>query len=84
MLRQIVGKETFRVNSVHHQAVKCCPAGLRISARAEDGVVEAIEGDGETFVLGVQWHPEETADGVSRKLFEGFVQACLRQTTSAK
>lgn len=78
LLRQLAGKETFRVNSIHHQAVKSCPAGLRISARAVDGVVEAIEGVGESFVLGVQWHPEETADDVSRKLFKGFVQACLR------
>ncbi|MFD0715576.1 gamma-glutamyl-gamma-aminobutyrate hydrolase family protein [Paenibacillus sp. GCM10027626] len=84
LLRQLVGKETFRVNSIHHQAVKSCPASLRISAMAEDGVVEAIEGNGEMFVLGVQWHPEATEDDVSRKLFEGFVEACLRQTTIAK
>lgn len=46
-----------RVNSTHHQAVARLGEGLVASARAPDGVVEAIEGPGR-FVLGVQWHPE--------------------------
>jgi putative glutamine amidotransferase len=47
--------EDRRVNSIHHQGVKAVGADLAITARSEDGVVEAIEGD---RVLGVQWHPE--------------------------
>jgi putative glutamine amidotransferase len=43
-----------KVNSIHHQAVRT-PGSLRATAWSDDGVVEAVEGDG---VLGVQWHPE--------------------------
>jgi putative glutamine amidotransferase len=44
-----------RVNSIHHQGVKAVGVDLAVTARSEDGVVEAVEGD---RVLGVQWHPE--------------------------
>ena len=48
----------WTVNSHHHQAVDAAPGGYRVTARADDGVVEALEADGESFVLAVQWHPE--------------------------
>lgn len=51
---------SLRVNSHHHQAVKAVAPTLRVVARSEDGLVEALEGDG---VLGVQWHPELTYRG---------------------
>lgn len=75
---RIAGTREFKVNSFHHQAVKDAAPGMRITARSEDGVVEAIESDTHRFVVGVQWHPEDTAgvDDVSRKLFEAFVEAC--------
>jgi len=46
------------VNSIHHQGVERLGVGLSIEARADDGVVEAIRGANENFLLGVQWHPE--------------------------
>lgn len=46
---------TTKVNSLHHQAVKALGDGVVVTARAPDGLVEAIEGDG---IVGVQWHPE--------------------------
>lgn len=46
---------TTKVNSLHHQAVKELGDGLAVTARAPDGLVEAIEGEG---IVGVQWHPE--------------------------
>jgi putative glutamine amidotransferase len=45
------------VNSFHHQAVRRPGAGVLVSGRADDGVVEAIELEG-GLALGVQWHPE--------------------------
>src|SRR5512142_400818 len=52
------------VNSSHHQSAEKPGAGLRIVARCpRDGIVEAIEStDPEHFVLGVQWHPERSAE----------------------
>lgn len=68
------------VNSLHHQSVKALGAGLRVVAQAPDGVVEAIEGTGGGWVLGVQWHPEELAASRAdmRALFRAFVEAAGR------
>lgn len=50
-----------RVVSVHHQAVKRLGEGLRVAARSEDGIIEAVEAvDDSRFFVGVQWHPEWT------------------------
>jgi putative glutamine amidotransferase len=78
---EIYGGGEILVNSAHHQAVCTVGAGLRIGARAPDGVIEAIEAvDPNWFCVGVQWHPEsETASALDMQLFECFIQACLRQ-----
>jgi putative glutamine amidotransferase len=47
-----------RVVSIHHQAIKDLAPGLRVEARADDGVVEAVRGTGANYVCAVQWHPE--------------------------
>lgn len=54
-LREILGADSLMVNSFHHQAVKEPGAGVRVVARAADGVVEAWEYDG---IVCVQFHPE--------------------------
>jgi putative glutamine amidotransferase len=69
-LAALLGPGALAVNSFHHQAVDRLGHGLRVSARAADGTVEAIEGAG--FVLGVQWHAETLSDG---RLFEALVTA---------
>jgi putative glutamine amidotransferase len=76
-LAAIVENDEIWVNSKHHQAVKAPGPGLTISARASDGVIEALEHPGKRFVVGVQWHPEGTwqHDPYSRKLFEALIQA---------
>lgn len=66
-------------NTMHHQAVKEVAPGLRAVAWAPDGVIEALEGDGPQFVVGVQCHPEHlwrAAEPRWLRLFEGFVAAC--------
>ena len=52
--------------------------GLITNATAKDGVIEGIESQDHTFVLGVQWHPERLADRdiSQKKLFAAFVQTC--------
>lgn len=53
------------VSSYHHQALENEPEGFSVTARSEDGLIEAIEGHGGRN-LGVQWHPER--DGTGRSL----------------
>jgi putative glutamine amidotransferase len=67
------------VNSLHHQAVRDVAPGVAVSARAADGMVEAIELPQHPFALAVQWHPEclLNAPGMLG-LFEAFVQAAGR------
>jgi putative glutamine amidotransferase len=57
-LADVLGRGQLMVNSTHHQAVARLAPGLRVSAAAPDGVVEAIEATEHPFALGVQWHPE--------------------------
>jgi putative glutamine amidotransferase len=57
-LIQITGCNPCRVNALHHQSVDRLGTGLRVVARDEAGVVQAIESTGPGFLIGVQWHPE--------------------------
>ncbi|MFD4607170.1 gamma-glutamyl-gamma-aminobutyrate hydrolase family protein [Streptomyces sp. NPDC058440] len=57
----VVAEETY-VPTYHHQAVDRLGEGLRASAHATDGTVEAVELPGDRFALGVQWHPEMGED----------------------
>lgn len=71
------------VNSQHHQGIDRVGDGLRVTAQADDGLVEGIEVPGEV-VVGVQWHPELLwrTDDHSMSLLRGFVDECrVRATT---
>jgi putative glutamine amidotransferase len=75
-LAAILGEFTLMVNSFHHQSVKQVGAGLRVSARASDGLVEGLELPGQRFFLGVQWHPEcLPLLKEQQALFEAFIQS---------
>jgi putative glutamine amidotransferase len=65
------------INSWHHQSVLDLGHGLRITARAPDGVVEAVEwADDSNWVVGVQWHPERMpSDPLAQSLFRDLVAA---------
>lgn len=79
LLARIVGQTEFTVNSVHGQAVNRLADGLRVEARAPDGVVEAFSvADSAGFSLCVQWHPEWLAAGnpVSVAMLQAFGEAC--------
>jgi putative glutamine amidotransferase len=76
----LLGTERATVDSRHHQAV-ADPGDLHVSARAEDGVIEAVESADPSapFALGVQWHPE-TMDGEhAASLFGALVAASARR-----
>ena len=73
-----------RVNSLHHQAVKRLGRGLKVTARSEDGFVEAVESAEEyPFLLAVQWHPEEMVSDCAeqRDIFVRFVAKCRERAT---
>jgi anthranilate synthase component 2/putative glutamine amidotransferase len=63
------------VCSIHHQAVGRLGRGLRVAARAPDGLIEALEVPGRRFALGVQWHPERDSGPASARLAEALVEA---------
>ncbi|MBP7484062.1 MAG: gamma-glutamyl-gamma-aminobutyrate hydrolase family protein, partial [Aquabacterium sp.] len=60
------------------QGVSRLAEGLRVEARAPDGVIEAFTFDGPGFSLCLQWHPEWMAanNPVSRRIFAAFGDAC--------
>ena len=76
-LRDIVGADEMNVNSFHHQAVRDVADGLRVTAHAPDGVIEAAESVRHRYVVAVQFHPEDTSvhDAKSQNLFDAFVAA---------
>ena len=77
-LAEIVGEGAYLVNSRHHQAVKRVGVGLRITARADDEVVEAMEIPERRWVVAVQWHPEDriaSGDSNDLQLFRAFGEA---------
>lgn len=76
VLARVIGQPILTVNSLHHQAIRDVAPGLKATALAPDGIVEAVELPGRPFVLGVQWHPECLPDAPEmRRLFESFVNA---------
>ena len=80
LLASIVGRPHIDVNSVHGQGVNRLAQGLRVEARAPDGLVEAFSmPDAQAFNLCVQWHPEWQAasNPVSVQLFKAFGAACM-------
>jgi putative glutamine amidotransferase len=80
-LAAALGAERAWVNSYHHQAVAELGAGVVPVAWAEDGLVEAVELDGDAWVLGVQWELQETWKDDDRFLgvFDAFVSATARR-----
>jgi len=64
------------VHSFHHQAIDRIGGGLEVTATAPDGTIEAVELAGASWVVGVQWHPEDTAadDAAQQGLFDELVR----------
>ena len=76
----------IEVNSLHHQAVDVVAHGLKVVGRAEDGVIEAIEAEGPSWVVGVQWHPESFVDldGRFQALFAQFAKVCSGERMASR
>jgi putative glutamine amidotransferase len=75
------GKRTMVVNTSHHQAVEDPAPGWRVTARAPDGIIEAVEPsrDAHPFALCVQWHPEAMLPSYGQGvLFDAFCRAAAQ------
>jgi putative glutamine amidotransferase len=71
---RVAGEERHDVDSHHHQGVDRVASNLRVSGRAADGLIEAIEDPSRAFALGVQWHPEvDEASGLIASLVAQLV-----------
>ena len=85
-LARALGTERLVTNSFHHQALDRVSSSLRVTARAEDGVVEGVESaDDAWWMLGVQWHPEEltaTPEEWDRRLFRAFAEVVLESAVT--
>lgn len=80
-LSSIAQSNQIVVNSFHHQSIKEPSSSLTVVGVASDGIIEAVEGKEDCFLLGVQWHPEMLAaagDEMSIRLFNHFIQSCHR------
>lgn len=71
-----LGRTEAVVRNGHHQAVDRVAPELRPVAHAADGIVEATEHRTASWVLGLQWHPEEAAadPGDRRRIFSALVE----------
>ena len=83
-LSKMFGRRHVEVNSVHHQAIERAGSGLVVSARAPDGVIEAVECP-ERSVYAVQWHPERPSCGPSGpELFRAFVSVSRARSAAQR
>jgi len=85
-LAEAVGARSAISFCHHHQAVDRLGTGLTVVARADDGVIEAVEPvDIGGWVIAVQWHPEDTAadDPAQQRLFDALVERASARYGSA-
>ncbi len=75
--------EQVTVQSYHHQALDVVAPGLTVSARGDDGIIQAVDVDALTFGVAVQWHPEESAAQDAR-LFAALVEAAAEYRQNRK
>lgn len=83
-LAGMVGAHQLMVNTSHREAIGEVSQSVRISARSDDGVIEAIEVPEKRFALGLQWHQERYAgsDHPGNAVFRGFIEACAASSKS--
>jgi putative glutamine amidotransferase len=78
-IAEVMGRESVKVNSYHHQGIRDLAEGLVVTGRSTDGVIEAVEAEdlSERWLLGVQWHAEAMrgAGPQQESLFEAHVSA---------
>ena len=75
LLKLILQTGSCRVNALHNQSINMVGTGLKVSAVEQNGVIQAIEGMNDQFLIGVQWHPEYLPHHArQRRLFSTLVE----------
>lgn len=78
ILYEIFNKKEIKVNSRHHQGIERLGANLISTAISDDNLCEAVESTLNSFVLGLQWHPESMSIKYydQQKIFDRFILEC--------
>ncbi|MFK7738401.1 MAG: gamma-glutamyl-gamma-aminobutyrate hydrolase family protein [Pirellulaceae bacterium] len=85
LIGRVYGEGEIRVTSRHHMAIDEVAQGFRVTAKCQDGVVEAIESEMiDWFAVGTQFHPESgAASALDVRIFEEFVEAIVEPQSVA-
>ena len=85
-LFNLIKKPSMAANTFHHQAIKELGEGLRVMARADDGMIEAVYLEGENYLRAYQWHPERLFDSNedNKLLFLDFINAAKEFNSKKK
>ena len=74
LLSTLSESNNIEVNTTHHQAIDKVGKGLTVSAKAPDGIIEAVESANHRFLIGVQWHSEYQNTNLDAQLFKRLVE----------
>ena len=86
LIGRVYGEGEIRVTSRHHMSIDKVADGFRVTAKCQDGVVEAIESEMiDWFALGTQFHPEcSAASALDIRIFEEFIEAVQQSTMAVR
>ena len=77
ILLDILGSNKIIVNSRHNDTVNLND-NFVVDAKSRDNIIEAVHISNKTFILGLQWHPEDLSDEYSEKIFKYFIEKCKK------
>lgn len=77
ILFDILGSNKIMVNSRHNDTVNLND-NFTVDAKSPDNIIEAVHIPNKTFILGLQWHPEDLHDEYSEKIFKYFIEKCKK------
>lgn len=77
ILLDILGSNKIIVNSRHNDTVNLNDNFI-VDAYSSDNIIEAVHIPNKTFILGLQWHPEDLSDEYSEKIFKYFIEKCKK------
>lgn len=77
ILFDILGSNKIIVNSRHNDTINLND-NFTVDAYSSDNIIEAVHIPNKTFILGLQWHPEDLSDEYSEKIFKYFIEKCKK------